>query len=87
MKTDFQPSTKILANRHESASKALGLEKNGAEATTKTTPKQMRRLAWNELVSQGDFIADGHKGFELWDGPSGFRANSFVKTIYRQVGG
>jgi len=32
----------------------------------------------------GDFEEDGHQGFELWDGPSGFRADAFVKTIYRR---
>ena len=47
-------------------------------------PQRLRRLKWNELVSHGDFIADGHRGFELWDGPTGFRADAFVKPIYRR---
>lgn len=47
-------------------------------------PKRFRRLKWNELVSHGDFVADEHRGFEPWEGPSGFRADSFVKPIYRQ---
>jgi len=45
---------------------------------------RLRRLKWNELVSRGDFVADERHGFEPWEGPSGFRADSFVKPIYRQ---
>jgi hypothetical protein len=43
-----------------------------------------RLLKFNEVVSQGDFVADGNQGFKLWDGPRGFRADSFLKTIYRR---
>ena len=45
-----------------------------------------RRLKWDELVVRGDFIKDGHQGFELWSGPPGFRADAFVKPIYRRAG-
>jgi hypothetical protein len=48
-------------------------------------PKYLRRLKWNELVRRGDFVADGKQGYEPWDGPSGFRADAFVKQIYRQL--
>ena len=44
----------------------------------------LRLLEWNELVRKGDFVTDGHDGFEPWDGPSGFRADAFVKQIYRR---
>jgi len=44
----------------------------------------LRRLEWNELVRKGDFVADGHDGFAPWDGPSGFRADAFVKPTYRR---
>ena len=44
-----------------------------------------RRLAWNELVRRGDFVEDGRSGFEPWEGPSGFRADAFVKQIYRRL--
>lgn len=47
-------------------------------------PKRFRRLKWNELVSHGDFVADEHRGFEPWEGPGGFRADAFVKPIYRR---
>jgi hypothetical protein len=48
-------------------------------------PKRLRRLKRNELVTRGDFVADEQRGFEPWEGPSGFRADSFVKPIYRRV--
>ena len=48
-------------------------------------PEHLRRLKWNERVRQGDFVEDGHHGFKLWDGPRGFRADSFVKQIYRRL--
>jgi hypothetical protein len=44
----------------------------------------LRPLKWNERVQRGDFVADGRQGFEPWEGPSGFRADAFVKTIYRR---
>jgi hypothetical protein len=46
--------------------------------------KHYRPLKWNEVVSRGDFVEDGHQGFEPWEGPSGFRASSFVKQIFRR---
>lgn len=48
-------------------------------------PGELRRLNGNEVVSRGDFVAGEHQGFELWEGPAGFRADSFVKPVYRQV--
>ena len=42
------------------------------------TAKCLRPLNWNELVRLGDFVEDGKEGFELWDGPRGFRADAFV---------
>jgi len=47
-------------------------------------PLNLRRLEWNELVRPGDFEEDGFQGFKPWDGPPGFRADAFVKTIYRR---
>ena len=46
--------------------------------------KRFRRLKWNELVTRGDFVENGNQGFEPWEGPGGFRADSFVKPIYRR---
>lgn len=47
-------------------------------------PENFRRLKWNEQVRRGDFVEDGKQGFELWAGMVGFRADTFVKTIYRR---
>jgi hypothetical protein len=47
-------------------------------------PESFRLLEWNELVKRGDFVKDGRHGFEPWVGPSGFRADAFVKPIYRR---
>jgi hypothetical protein len=46
----------------------------------------LRPLKWNEMVRRGDFVEDGRKGFEPWVGPGGFRADAFVKQIYRRLG-
>jgi len=50
------------------------------------TSEVLRPLKWNELVRCGDFVEDGRNGFEPWVGPSGFRADAFVKQIYRRLG-
>jgi hypothetical protein len=46
--------------------------------------ERFRRLKWNEVVCRGDFVADERLGLELWEGPGGFRADTFVKPIYRR---
>ena len=48
--------------------------------------EHLRLLKWHERVRRGDFVTDGGQGFELWEGPSGFRADAFVKQIYRRLG-
>jgi len=47
---------------------------------------RFRRLKWNELVRQGDFVANGGRKLELWEGLNGFRADSYLKPIYRKWG-
>lgn len=47
-------------------------------------PERFRRLKWNEVVFRGDSIADERLGLELWEGPGGFRADTFVKPVYRR---
>jgi hypothetical protein len=47
-------------------------------------PEGFRRLEWHEPVLAGDFVMDERRGFEAWEGPPGFRADSFVKPIYRR---
>jgi hypothetical protein len=46
-------------------------------------PERFRRLKWNEVVCRGDFVSDERLGLELWEGPGGFQADTFVKPIYR----
>jgi len=52
-----------------------------------SVPEDFRRLQGNELVIMGDFVADDLHGLEPWEGPNGFRADSFVKAIYRRNDG
>jgi hypothetical protein len=47
----------------------------------------LRRLKSSELVSHGDFVGNALQGFELWEGPNGFRADAFVQPIYRRSAG
>ena len=47
--------------------------------------ESFRPLKWNELVKRGDFVKDDNEGFEPWEGPAGFRADAFIKTIYRKL--
>jgi hypothetical protein len=47
--------------------------------------ENLRPLERDELVRPGDFVENGNQGFEPWTGPGGFRADSFVKQIYRQL--
>jgi hypothetical protein len=59
---------------------------NGTDPTTiAAVPKRLRRLKWNELVRSGDFVENSGHGFEPWFGPAGFRADAFIKTIYRKL--
>ncbi len=60
---------------------------NAADRTAATDDtKRFRRLKFNELVSVGDYVAGKDNQFELWDGPRGFQAGSFVQPIYRPHG-
>jgi hypothetical protein len=58
---------------------------NPPDSGTSAVVKHFRRLKMNELVGRGDFVADPHLGFKPWEGPTGFRADSFVKPIYRRA--
>jgi len=59
---------------------------NGTDPTIiAAVPKRLRRLKWNVFVRCGDFVADKRHGFEPWEGPGGFRADAFIKTIYRKL--
>ena len=56
-----------------------------AAAAKADVPGGFRLLEWSEVVRRGDFVADGHEGFQPWEGPTGFRASTFVKPIYRRT--
>jgi len=59
------------------------MNKNDPSAISPVS-ERLRPLKWDELVRCGDFVEDGRNGFEPWVGPSGFRADAFVKQIYRR---
>jgi hypothetical protein len=48
--------------------------------------RHLRLLKWDERVQPGDLIEDDRAGFEPVVGLSGFRADAFVKQIYRRLG-
>jgi len=48
------------------------------------TAKHFRQLQADELVTRGDYSANENQGFDPWEGPTGFRADAFVKPIYRK---
>jgi hypothetical protein len=50
-----------------------------------TAAGQLRPLQWHERVNRGDFLAAEPGGFEPWEGPTGFRADTFVKQVYRRL--
>lgn len=47
--------------------------------------EHLRPLKWNERVLYRDYVADGRQGFKLWEGPGGFRADTFVRQTYRRL--
>lgn len=46
--------------------------------------KHFRLLKWNEVVLPGDFLAGENQALEQWEGPGGFRADAFLKPVYRR---
>jgi len=60
------------------------MEQTTTTAVVVNASDTFRPLKWNEMVKRGDYIQDGNNGYELWVGPSGFHAGSFVKQIYRR---
>ncbi|HXI69036.1 MAG TPA: hypothetical protein VNN22_01635 [Verrucomicrobiae bacterium] len=53
-------------------------------AASSGVPKGFRRLKWDEVVTSGDYLVDEKRGFVPWQGPGGFRADTFLKPIYRR---
>lgn len=54
----------------------------------RATPRlRFRRLKSHEQVVRGDYLEEGKERYEMWEGPAGFRADSFFKKVYRQAPG
>jgi hypothetical protein len=85
MKLDLKPIEKKSEGAASGATKRAPRANKPEASAIADVPKRFRRLKWHELVSAGDFIADEQRGFEPWEGPNGFRANAFVKPIYRRT--
>jgi hypothetical protein len=47
-------------------------------------PNHFRQVRSQEIVVSGDWVMNKSQELEPWEGPSGFRADSFVMTVYRQ---
>lgn len=84
MKLNLKPARKNSAGTAISAARRTPRANKPEASAIAGVPKRFRRLKWHELVSAGDFVADKLRGFEPWEGPNGFRANAFVKPIYRR---
>jgi hypothetical protein len=84
MKLNLKPAKKINNVLARCATRIARRVKPSKMPAPAAVPERFRRLKWNELVSRGDFVADGRQGFEPWEGPPGFRADAFLKPIYRR---
>lgn len=81
------PST-APAIQHERGRPKNGVAQSPRECLTSLTEGSeagFRRLKPNERVMHGDYIENGHSDYRLWDGPTGFRADSFLNKVYRTV--
>lgn len=84
MKLNRNPTARNRERVPDSAAKPTQ-QTGGTEALPGAgVPERFRRVEWNEVVFRGDFVASEHRGFEPWEGPGGFRADTFVKPIYRR---
>ena len=78
---------------HSSETQGLALAKGGAKTLRRRnqpgdsrateTSKQFRRLNCDEVVRRGDFEENEDRALKPWEGLSGFRADTFVKPMYR----
>lgn len=46
-----------------------------------------RILKCSEVVRRGDFVVTAQAGFAPWEGLNGFRADAYLKPIYRKQTG
>jgi hypothetical protein len=84
MKLKLHPNMKNGERRGRGATNLTEQANHHARDSKAVLAKRFRRLASDEMVVRGDFVADGRQKFQLWEGPTGFRADSFFKPMYRQ---
>jgi len=84
MKLNINPAGRNRERVVDSAAKPTQLTGEPEALPGAGVPERFRRLKWNEVVCHGDFVADERLGLEPWEGPGGFRADSFVKPTYRR---
>ncbi|MBI4658733.1 MAG: hypothetical protein HY735_07760 [Verrucomicrobia bacterium] len=46
---------------------------------------RFRRLKTDEPAMYGDYVENEDSSYRLWEGPTGFRAGSFLNKVYRPV--
>jgi len=76
------------ANQHERGRTKNNVAPSPREYLTSLTEGSeagFRRLKPNERVMHGDYIENGISDYRLWDGPTGFRADSFLNKVYRAI--
>jgi len=87
----LQDSKESAAMRHEKPGRLVNDAVNPRQRTGEpeaparaSVSERFRRLKRNEVVGHGDFVADERLGLQPWEGPGGFRADAFVRPIYRR---
>ena len=82
MKTYLEPTQNDFEDLDSCETKSA--ESNFETSAIAGAPNPFRLVKSKEIVVAGDFILNKNHEFELWEGPSGFRADSFVMAVYRQ---
>jgi hypothetical protein len=77
----LKPDTEVVPDMK---SNYMTSDLKAGTTTLAEVPNNFRRLRWDELVARGDWVVDGQRGFEPWEGPGGFRADAFLNPIYRK---
>ena len=86
MKLNPNPTERNRDRAMNGAAKPTQRTGEPAGPTRTRVPERFRRLKRNELVCQGDFVADGHKGLEPWEGPGGFPSRRVCETDLPEEG-
>lgn len=73
----------IRTNDWRDQQQRMSPNENETDRTVTTHPEHFRRLQGDELVSRGDFVENEQQRLVAWEGPTGFRASSFNRPVYR----